>query len=249
MMTLPRKEAYSLRDGLHRPPAQVALIHHGDHAEVAAMRAAARGEQHAGRVVAPVEQVLPGHRRLLKRRRFRGAVARAMAAGLKLGQELRPLGFGFPDEDHVGVRLRFFGQQGDMRAAQYHGVSPLPEAAGQGVGVGRARGVEGDRHQIGRRVKVDRLRRFIHVQHRPMGRRKRGQVGHRDLLEVQHPGAPHPLNLRGRSGYQEEGGRMVRHRFRWQGELYETVSYGLQHLTRDTMAESSDRSNCGIGEA
>ena len=40
---------------------------------------------------------------------------------------------------------------------------------------------------------------------------------------------------------------MAGHVFRWlPGELCETVSYGLQHPTRGTMAQASDRSNCGM---
>ena len=57
--------------------------------------------------------------------------------------------------------------------------------------------MEGDRHQISRRVEFNRFHRLIHVAHGPVGRRKGGKVGHGNLLEVQHPAAPHLLDVRG----------------------------------------------------
>ena len=134
-----------------------------------------------------------------------------MISGLKLREELRPVRFGFPNEDHIGVRLRFVRQQSDVRAAQYYRDAALPEPGRQGIRVSCARCVEGNGHQIGLCGKVHRFRCFIHVNHVPMPRHKSGQVGHRDLLEVEDPGTPQPLHFRGGSGDQQESGRSVQH--------------------------------------
>ena len=107
-----------------------------------------------------------------------------MVSGLKLSEESLPVSFGFSDEDHVGVRLRFIGHQGDMRSAQCHRCSTLSEPGGQGIGVRGTGRVECDRHQISRRIEIDRFHRFIHVKHGPMKRHEGGEIGHGDLLEV-----------------------------------------------------------------
>ncbi len=121
------------------------------------------------------------------------------------------MGFGFSDEDHVRVLLRFIWHQGYVRSAQHHRDSALPEAGCNVVGVRRTRRVESNRNQVRLRIEIDRRHRFIHMEHGPMGRHKGGQVRHCDLLEIQDAGPPHPLDLRGRSGDQKEGSGGGRH--------------------------------------
>ena len=143
-----------------------------------------------------------------------GTVALAVSPRLEVRQELRPVGFGFPDEDHVRVRLRLVGHQSHMRPAQHHRNPPLPEPGGQGISVGRPRSVEGDRHQIRWRLEIDRPHRLIDMEHRPVGRREGGQIRHGDLLEVQDPRPPHPPDLRRGSRDQKKGSGRRGHRLR-----------------------------------
>jgi hypothetical protein len=73
-------------------------------------------------------------------------------------------------------------------------------------------------------LKINRLHGLIHVLHYPMGWCECGQIGHRDLLEVQDPGTPHVLDLRRRSSYQEESGRIAWHRFLKFAAFYRTTA-------------------------
>ncbi len=119
-----------------------------------------------------------------------------MPPRVKVAQELRPVGFSLPDEDHVRVRLRLIRHQSHMRSTQYHRNSPLPEPGCQGIRVRRTRGMEGNRHQVRLHPEIDRPHRLIDVEHRPMWRCEGGKIRHGDLLEVQDTRTPYPLDLR-----------------------------------------------------
>jgi hypothetical protein len=73
-------------------------------------------------MVATVKQVFPRHRDMLQSWRFRGTVPPAMPPRLKLTQELRPVGFRLPDENHIRVRLRLVWQQGYMGSTNTTGI-------------------------------------------------------------------------------------------------------------------------------
>ena len=148
-------------------------------------------------MIEPLKQIVPRRWGEIEMRGFPAAVARVKMSGLKFRQKLRPLGFGFSDEDHIRVPLRFLGHQRYMRASQHNGDSALSEAACNVIGVRRTWRVKSNRNEVRLRSEVDRRHRFIHVEHGPMRRHKRGQVWHCHLLEVQHAGPPHPLNLEG----------------------------------------------------
>ena len=190
---LAAKGSVLARDGFDRTVARLALVHHRQGAEIALMRATARREQNAVRMVATMKQVVPRDRSLIEGRGFEAAVACAVPPGFELRQELRPFPLGFSDKDHVGVRLRFIGHQGDVRSAQRHRDSALPKAGCHLVDVRRAGSVERDRNQVCRGVKVDRFHNFVDMAHRPMRRHKCGQVRHGDLLKVQDAVAPRAL--------------------------------------------------------
>ena len=161
-------------------------------------------------MIAAVKQVFARHRNLVEGGRIETRVPLAVMPGLKFGEECRPVELGFADEDHVPVCLRLIRHQRNVRSAQCNRSSALPEPGCQVIGVGGARRVEGDRDQIRRRAEIDRLNRFIDVEHRPMGRHKGGKIRHGDLLEVQDARAAHPLYRRGRRRDQEEGARAFR---------------------------------------
>jgi hypothetical protein len=97
-----------------------------------------------------------------------------MPSHLKVAQELRPVGFGLTDEDYVRVQLCFIGHQSHMRSPQYDRDSPLLEPVCHGIDVRRARGMKGNRDQIGVCCEIDRLDRLIDMQDRPMRRHEGG---------------------------------------------------------------------------
>ena len=99
-------------------------------------------------MVAPVKQVFPRHRGVFETWGFSGTVPLAMAPRFKFAQELRPVGFGLADEDHVRVRLCFIGHQSYMGSTQDHRSSPLPELVCHGIRVRRTRGMKGNRYQV-----------------------------------------------------------------------------------------------------
>src|ERR1035441_2575302 len=121
MITLPGKEPNSSATAPtgRRPRPQVAMIHDGERAEIAIVRTAARGKQNSSRVIAPVKQVFPRHGSMFQTRGFRGTVLVAIPSGIKVAQELRPLGFGLTDKDYVRMRLCLIGHQSYMRSSQY----------------------------------------------------------------------------------------------------------------------------------
>src|ERR1035438_6541166 len=98
---LARERAVLFCDGLHPSLAHTALIHDRDRAEIAIVRAAARGKQDSTRMIAPVKQVFPRHRGVFQTWGFSGTVPLAMAPRFKFAQELGPVGFGPADEDHI----------------------------------------------------------------------------------------------------------------------------------------------------
>jgi hypothetical protein len=171
----------------------MSAVHHSQRAEIASMRTTARREQNSVRMVVTMKQVVPRHRSLIEGRGFEAAVACAVPPGFKFRQELRPFPLGFSDKDHVGVRLRLIGHQGDVRSAQRHGDSALPKAGRHLVGVRRAGSVERDRNQVCRVAEVDRFHDFVDMADGPVGRHKCGQVRHGDLLKVQDSVAPRAL--------------------------------------------------------
>ena len=75
---------------------------------------------------------------------------------------------------------------------------------GQRIGVRRARRVECEANQVRGRRHVDRRCLLVDVDDRPFRRRQRGQIGHGDLLEIQHAGAAHATNGRGRGGDEQQ---------------------------------------------
>src|ERR1039457_1319164 len=91
------KRTELFRHRVHRPLAHLALIHDGERAEIANVRTAARGKQNSSRVIAPVKQVFPRHGSMFQTRGFRGTVLVAIPSGIKVAQELRPVGFGLTD--------------------------------------------------------------------------------------------------------------------------------------------------------
>ena len=162
------------------------------------MRATAASEQDAGGMVATVEQVSPWHRGAVERAGV-GAIAVTVVFGFKVSEELGPGLFGFSDEDHVRVLLCFIGQQGDVRPAECNRDSALAKSRRETIGVRSTGRVKGDRYQVSGHLKIDRLHRFIHMEHRPTGRHEGREVGHGDLLEVQDSTPPDALDLRRRS--------------------------------------------------
>ena len=101
-------------------------------------------------------KVLARHRRGVQSGRGGRAIARRITAEFEFPQELRPVDFGFADENHVGVGLGFIRHQRDVRPAQRHPDSSFPELRGKIVGVGRARRMKSDAHQIRRHRHVNR---------------------------------------------------------------------------------------------
>ena len=137
------ERAVLFRHRCYGPLAYVALIHDRDRAEIAPVRAAARGKEDSAGMVAPVKQVFPRHGSLFQGWGFSGTVALPMPSRLEVLQELRPVGFSLPDEDHVRVRLRLVWHQSHMRPTQHHWNPPLP-------GTGRPRHTRGARSGCGR---------------------------------------------------------------------------------------------------
>src|ERR1019366_8332687 len=108
------------RDSIHGALAHLTLIHDDLSAEIATVRAAARGKQNSTGMIAAMKQVLARHRRMFQRRRVGGTVPGAMAARFEVAQELRPGGFSFADEDYVPVGLRFVRHQRHSMSRQNH---------------------------------------------------------------------------------------------------------------------------------
>jgi hypothetical protein len=158
-------------------------------------------------MVAAVKQVFPRHRSLLQGWGLGGTVAPAMPPRLEVTEKLWPVGFGFPDENHVSVRLRFIRHQRHMRPTKHYRDSSPAEPGRHGIRMGCARGVKGDCRQVRPRREIDRSHRLIDMEHGPMWRREGGKIGHCDLLKVQDSGTPNFPDFRRRSGNQKEGSR------------------------------------------
>jgi len=116
-----------------------------------------------------------------------------MIASLELSEESRPAVLSLPDEDHVRVRLRLIGRQGDVRPAQCHRNSALSEPGREVIRVRRTGRVEGDRYQVGRRLKIDWLHRFIDMEHGPMEQKQGRRLEESDA--VCHHGSRHQSHI------------------------------------------------------
>ena len=91
-----------------------------------------------------------------------------------------------------------------MRSSQHDRNSPPPEFRAERISMQGARSVKGDTDQIYRHIEIDGLDRLVDMQYVPVRRHKCCEIGHRDLLKIQHACPPHPADLGGRSRNQQE---------------------------------------------
>ena len=108
--------------------------------------------------------------------------------------DLCPNGLGLAGDDRIAKAHGFFGHQGGMKAAQYHGHTALPVAAGNLVGAFGGVGFYRNGHHIGGRIVVDSLHAVIkkadmHVRRRQARQGGNGQRLHLPAANVRLAGA------------------------------------------------------------
>ena len=97
------------------------------------------------------------------------------------------------------MSLSFIGYQRHVWAAQRHRYAPFPKLCGDFIDVWGAWRMKGDGNQINFQRNVNRRDRFINMEYFPLFWHKGHQIGHCDLLKVQHARSPHFLDPRGGS--------------------------------------------------
>ncbi len=159
------------------------------------MFAAAGGEKNSRGVIAPLKEIFARRRDIFQAGRFAAGIAIAVLPEFKIVEELRPVGFGFADEDDIGMDLRLIREQGYVWAPQHHRNSATPKLVCHAICVRGTRRVEGDGNQIGSGCEIDRFYGLIDVEYVPMRGNEGCQIRHGDLLEIENARTAHPLHL------------------------------------------------------
>jgi len=118
---------------------------------------------------------------------------------LRVVEDARPRVLGLAHDDDIGVAGGLLGQSGRVRSAEHDGHAAAAKLPGEVVGVQGGRRGRGDPHQVGRRVEPHQLDDLVRMPDVVLTRRERRDQRHRELGELDQPGATQ-VPRRGRFG-------------------------------------------------